>query len=147
MEVHPEDANTEVCNWAMTLASHALKRERVAQAHSRAGTVSSLNPPGPTPKQLIREAKRKLAPLLERQDGWAFFCLARIYAVARREEKSRDWLLKCVEKGYMRRATKWQLDYFANVRTAPWYTQLLARERRPPAAAAPPAAKGLVVSP
>lgn len=142
--MHPEDANTEVCNWAMTLASHALKRERVAQAHARAGTLSTLSPPGRTPRELIREAKRKLAPLVERQDGWAYFCLARIYAVARREHKSREWLVRCVEKGYVRRATKWQLDYFANVRHAPWYTDLLARERRPPAAPAAAAAPATI---
>ncbi len=49
--------------------------------------------------------------------------------------KCRTWLERCAERGYLQRATRWQLAYFDSVAHCDWWQQLLARERAAAAAA------------
>ena len=80
------NTNIELCNFAMTLVAQAIKRER-------------MNKPLEQIKPLIKQAKLRLKPLLDAEDSWSYFCLSRLYAALRKEEKCKKFLLKCSDKG------------------------------------------------
>jgi hypothetical protein len=77
-------------------------------------------------KALFKEAKRRLAPLIQQNDLWSYFCLSRLYAASHKPEKCHAALQMCKHKRYLQKATKWQLQYFENVKHLPWFQQLAA---------------------
>jgi len=123
ISIRPDDCNTEICNWAMTFVSHAIKRERFLQRKEFISTV----PEAPTITALIKQAKLKLAPLIEKNDNWALFCMSRMYAVAKKEPKCQNWLMKCMNTNpaVLQKATKWQLAYFDTVLQSKWFQDIL----------------------
>jgi len=104
--------NIEQCNYAMTLVSHAIKREKIGKSKEE---VSSL----------YKQAKEKLSKLLSENDPWSMFCLSRVYAAKHKPEKCRSYLSRCIAKGYLRKATKWQLLYFDNVKNFEWFKEMM----------------------
>jgi len=113
------DNSIEVCNWAMTVVSHAVTREKMMKRKNYMDEQRI--------KPLFKKAKEILNPLVKNNDHWSFFCMARMYAASRKELKCKHWLDLCKMEweAFLKKATRWQLAYFENVKQCSWYQEFV----------------------
>lgn len=134
------DNAIEICNYSMVMVSHAITIEKFIQKSCNKSkypitdfhTASNPQIDADVEKanearrnridSLFHQAREKIIPLVQANNTWSFFCLARLFSVWNKEEECKEWLSK--SKDEFRRATKWQLLYFENVKNSQWYIEL-----------------------
>jgi len=104
----------------MVLVSHALKKEKIEKKKFKIVSIFCLTEMA----TMFEEAQEKLSKLAAKENTWSFFCLARLYAAWRKEKECEEWLMKCQQENFLKKATSWQLLYFENVKDQPWFIQL-----------------------
>jgi hypothetical protein len=69
-----------------------------------------------------------MLPLLEKEDPWTFFCMARWSSIAGDTESCKNFMFEFVrvdKENYLAKATKVQMAYFKNVKIFPWFQKLV----------------------
>jgi tetratricopeptide (TPR) repeat protein len=122
IEASPQDCSIEKCNWAMVLASQAIRqRELAEQKKSFSDFVQR------SIQALFEQAKSIIQPLVEKQDKWAYFCMARVCACVGdqfHEDECQRYLIACQDQHFLQKASIWQMTYFDLVKDRDWFKQL-----------------------